>query len=63
MLKGKTRCPNPNPEENVEIVEKKRFKLQMESKTYGDMQRDGFYNGDEIEYKCKTGQVFIYLLI
>ena len=53
----KFRCKDPVLHKNVEIVNKARYKLFLDSRTFGPMKRKGFYDGDEIEYRCKSGQV------
>lgn len=53
---AKKRCRDPSPEGNgLELIDTKRYKLKRESKTFGDMKREGYYEGDEIEYRCKPG--------
>lgn len=51
----KKSCSGTSPNENVEIIEKKRYKLKRDSKTYRAMKRQGYFEGDEIEYRCKAG--------
>ena len=54
-VSGKKSCSGTSPNENVEIIEKKRYKLKRDSKTYSAMKRQGYFEGDEIEYRCKAG--------
>lgn len=51
----KVRCEDPVLLDNVEIVSRTRYKLTRDSKTFGPMERKGFYDGDVIEYRCKRG--------
>ena len=56
FLVERAKCEDPSElNVGVEMIDVQRYKLLKKSKMHGDMKRDGYYDWDVIEYRCKKG--------